>query len=86
MEREGAQSLSRGRFLRRLGVFAAAGLGAGVLARPAYAIGRCCRQPCDPGETCNEPNHTYGCNGCGLTCCICSSSTQTCFDVPCPCG
>jgi hypothetical protein len=72
------EQFSRTRFLRRLGVTLAVAVGAGVLAKPAFAVGNCCRD-------CNR------CVSCGESACYCwcnCSGTGTgdyCWEVPAGC-
>lgn len=77
---------SRRGFLRRLGTFAAVGLGIALMPATARAqSGRCCKNasacPCPPGK------FSYQCSGCGLgPCCKCLDTDRgECFDTACPC-
>lgn len=83
---------SRSSFLRRLGTFAAVGLGVALMPAAARAqSGQCCRNTsiC-PDSGCTDPNFPYNwtCSGCGAgPCCHClNRSPGSCFSSPCPCG
>lgn len=77
--------LTRGHFLRRLGTFAALGLG--VAAFPSVARGQS-GQCCKTGARCGAQNQdwVYSCEGCGSSCEYCLPDRGNCFSSPCPCG
>ncbi len=82
MEPDETQS-TRGGFLRRLGTFAAVGLGVAALPATARAqSGQCCKS----GDTCEGSKFTYNCEGCGFSCSYCLPDRGNCFSSPCPCG
>lgn len=84
MEPNEAQS-TRGDFLRRLGVFAALGLGVAAVPSVARAqSGSCCKS----GDRCGAQNQNwiYNCEGCGNSCQYCLEDRGQCFSSPCPCG
>ena len=81
---------SRRKFLRKLGAFAAVGLGVSIFpamarSQPAY----CCYKP--SCGSCGDPHYPYAwyCSGgCSGQCCICLSRNPGlgCFYVNCPCA
>ncbi len=75
---------TRSGFLRRLGTFAAVGLGVALMPATARAqSGRCCK---DTTCTCGGTDVGYRCNGCGQDCCKCLPELGQCFNSTCPCG
>jgi hypothetical protein len=83
---------SRKSFLRRLGTFAAVGLGVALMPATARAqSGQCCRDTsfC-PDSACTDSNFPFNwkCSGCGSgPCCHClSRAPGNCFPSSCPCG
>lgn len=79
-------------FLRKLGTFAAVGVGVAMMPAAARAqSGQCCRNTSAcPDSDCTDPSypHNWQCSGCGAgPCCQCTSQTPgPCFGSPCPCG
>lgn len=72
-------------FLRRLGTFAAVGLGVALMPATARAqSGQCCKDPSCPG--CSGTDVAYQCDGCGQNCCKCLPEHGQCFNTTCPCG
>lgn len=75
---------TRTSFMRRLGTFAAVGLGVALLPATARAqSGRCCRDTACP--SCSEGLVAYRCDGCGENCCKCVTDLGQCFNSTCPC-
>jgi len=75
---------SRTGFLRRLGTFAAVGLGVALMPATARAqSGRCCKANC---QSCSGTDVAYQCDGCGQNCCKCLPDLGQCFNTTCPCG
>jgi hypothetical protein len=86
---EDEPTTSRGGFLRRLGILAAAGLGVAAFPEPAFAEGSCCPTDpdCDPGKTCPPGWTPHICTGCGAKpCCMCVEDAGHCQNIACPCG
>ena len=88
--RDTGTQTTRGRFLRRLATFAAAGLGVALVpARALAQSGQCCYNTSQCGGCGGSTPYPYRCTGCGSgPCCICSSrnpSGGNCFTTPCPC-
>ena len=76
---------SRNSFLRRLGTFAAVGLGVALMPASAKAqSGRGCKDSSCP--SCPPGSVPYTCDGCGNNCCKCLPDLGTCFNSTCPCG
>jgi hypothetical protein len=76
---------TRTSLLRRLGTFAAVGLGVALMPATARAqSGRCCKDTSCPG--CSGGDVAYQCDGCGQNCCKCLPDLGQCFNSTCPCG
>lgn len=87
MEGTNAEERStRTSFLRRLGTFAAVGLGVALMPATARAqSGRCCKDaacgPCSGGLVAHQ------CDGCGQNCCKClPDHSGACINATCPCS
>jgi hypothetical protein len=70
------QRTSRGRFLKRMGVFVAAAVGAGTLAKSAFANGVCCwNSSCPTCGVDGSPGHQC--------LCPCGGGNDYCWSLSC---
>jgi hypothetical protein len=86
MDDDEPRTTSRGHFLRRLALGVGAGLGLAMFgASAARANDICCVNSSCTG--CSGTDRGYSCNdSCtGNQCCVCSSSSNNCISLPCPC-
>jgi hypothetical protein len=79
------QTTDRRRFLKRVGITLAAGIGLAAFPGHAKAFVNCCQSACDPGYACGPGQVAFwcSCGGPGWDYCVCHDCGVNCYLGPC---